>query len=384
MTRDRTAEAVVAELPASVERQQAADESGLTLEGKLWLAACAVLLVTGLLKGINLLILLSYLLMGIWVVNWRLVRRNLRRIKGQRLPTGPVVAGISASFQIEIANAYGRPMAGMLVRDRGPEHDRSWMVLRLEPERPARIRWQRVFTKRGRYLTGPLTAISREPFGLLGRTVELAPPAEWIVLPRLGAVNGEWLRQWLLRTTRGDGRVRRRVWRPAVDGTDIHGLRDYRVGDSPRLIHWRTSARRGQMLVREFEVNPALDLVLVVEPWLPAESNEQDRARLEALISLAATICKEWCRDATSRLTLIVAQRQTVVLPASSGPDFAVRTMQALAVADGIDECAAVARSGSEGFANRAGPRAQQPVRVAVGRGNFRPSGSPSRRSLCR
>ena len=47
---------------------------------------------------------------------------------------------------------------------------------------------------------------------------------------------------------------------------DFHGLRQYRTGDSLRWIHWRTSARRGQLMVKEYEDVPGEDLVLVFDP----------------------------------------------------------------------------------------------------------------------
>ena len=129
--------------------------------------------------------------------------------------------------------------------------------------------------------------------------------------------------------------MRQKLRRTSLHGVDIHGLRDYRLGDSQRLIHWRTSARRGQLLVREFEDNVSLELILVVDPRLPVDSNEADRIRLEKVISMAATICKEWCGDLSARLTLVVVQPSTVVLSASTGPEFALRALEALALAEG-------------------------------------------------
>jgi uncharacterized protein (DUF58 family) len=321
----------VIELPIS-EGGQRSNPSLLPREGKLWLAATLLLLVTGLFKGINLLVLLSYLTMGVWLVNWRLVGRDLKRIEGRRRTLGPIFAGTTAEFLVEIVCNDPRPARGLTVIERGASHEREWMILYIDSGRPERIRWRQVFPKRGRYTVQPLRAVSRFPFGLISRTFDLAPAEEWIILPRLGTVRAELFKQWLARNTRGDGRMRRRQLQPALQEADIHGLRDFRTGDSPRWIHWRSSARRNQLLVREFEDSSPPDLILIVEPWLPEKAAAEDFARLETIISLAASTCREWCRDAASRLTLVIGGEVPVIFGASSGTEFGLR---ALAVVEG-------------------------------------------------
>jgi len=309
--------------------------SGLPREGRLWLLATFLLLITGLLKGINLLILLSYLLLAIWIVNWQMARIDYRRVSGRRMPSGPIFAGAAVDFEVEITVQTGGVMRGLAVDCLSDQDQRVWMVLRMQQGQNVRIRWQRVFAQRGRHQLGALRSIARFPFGLYSRSQELAPATECIVLPRIGALNGEMLRHWLNRAGKGDGRQRRRKLQRALLGAEIHGLRDYRPGDSLRWIHWRSSARRGQLLVCEFEENPSTDLILIVEPWLPARPSDAERARLEALMSMAATICREWCRDLTNRLTLIVVTPTVACLQSSTGPEFALRALEALAVSEG-------------------------------------------------
>ena len=48
------------------------------------------------------------------------------------------------------------------------------------------------------------------------------------------------------------------------------------------IFHWRTTARRGELMVREYDTAPSPELVLVVEPWLPTNPTATDRERLEA------------------------------------------------------------------------------------------------------
>jgi uncharacterized protein (DUF58 family) len=84
---------------------------------------------------------------------------------------------------------------------------------------------------------------------------------------------------------------------------DYHGLRDYRPGDSPRWIHWRTTARLGQPMVKEFEQQNDQDLALLLDPWLPrSKVTAEQRESLEDLIRFAATVSLETCRRQGRRL----------------------------------------------------------------------------------
>ncbi len=86
---------------------------------------------------------------------------------------------------------------------------------------------------------------------------------------------------------------------------EYHGLRDYRSGDSPRWIHWRTSAKRGELMVKEFEQQNEQDMAILVDPWLPrTKASAEQREAVEQAISFAATVCLETCRHQGRRLVL--------------------------------------------------------------------------------
>ncbi|MCE9531223.1 MAG: DUF58 domain-containing protein [Planctomycetes bacterium] len=307
----------------------------LTREGRLWLLASLVMFITGLFKGINLLVLLAYLLFGLWLVNWWMVRRDLRGISARRHYDGPIFAGTPFSSSIKISGTLSGFSRGITIEDRGRDHQQSYMILRLARGEQERIRCTHCIERRGRYGIQPLRAASSFPFGLVSRSLEIGPAEEWIILPRLGLLNAEQFKQWLARSTRGDGRTRRQRLHPTFQEAEIHGLRDYRVGDSPRWIHWRSSARRNQILVREFEESSPPGLILVVEPWLPESPTAHDKIRLEKLIGLAATLCWESCREPSARLSLIVSRAEGPILPPGTGHLQAHHALEILAVEEG-------------------------------------------------
>ncbi len=191
--------------------------------------------------------------------------------------------------------------------------------------------------RRGRYTWGALWANSGYPFGLLERRVPLAAEENVLVLPCLGWLHrGRFLRHLRGLSVQPPRAALRHQPRPqSAAQTEFHGLRSYQSGDSPRLIHWRTSARRGELMVREFEDEPSDNLLLLIDPALPSESDYCGvplREQFEEVVSLAATICWEWCRCRGDRLVLATAGSDPVVLDGLTGPAHARRTLECLAV----------------------------------------------------
>jgi uncharacterized protein (DUF58 family) len=305
---------------------------GLPREGVLWLLVTVGLLITGLFKGINLIILLAYMMIAVIAGNWWLSRRHLQGLSAKRNSLGSIFAGKPSGWELEISNTSSKSIAGWIIHDFGPHHELAWFGARLEPNQRASVRGEVTLPKRGKYRTGPIVASTRYPFGLISRVVELAPEEERIVLPKLGIIEGEQFRHWLSRIVRGDGRIRQRIRHLVASEAEIHGLRPFRIGDSPRWIHWRTSARRNELMVREFEDSSPPNLTLVVEPFMPSSPSAEDQKRLEWIISLSASICREWCRDAESRFALIISTANPVILPSGGGSEFARKTMESIAI----------------------------------------------------
>lgn len=347
-------------------------------EGVLWLGAAALMLGIGILKGINLVIILAYVLAGLWVVNLLLARRAVAGVSARRLPRPPVQAGIPTEWQIEVRD-HGPPAGTWVLEERVREATAAWLIVRRGSGTVFRPRVRATFPRRGRYAIEPLTARSTFPFGLVGRSVRLLPPDELLVLPRPARVDGERLRAWLFRAWAGRDEERRKVRRVVEREAEVHGLRDYRPGDSPRRVHWKATARRNRLTVREYEDAAPPRLLLIVDPWLPARPKPADRDRLEAVISLAAGVCKEWRRQAGGRLALVIAGPKSVALDGPPGPGFTERQLTALALEPGGEPGDVVAALGQLSRAAVAVPalvlssRADCPVAAIIGHALGRP-----------
>jgi uncharacterized protein (DUF58 family) len=298
----------------------------LTAEGRLLFCVAAVLLLVGIFKNINLLALLANVLLALLALGALVVGRRMRQLEGRRVLAENLFAGTRARLEVRVQNPSPGRVAGVRVEDVGAGHAVGWYFDRLEGRARVAPSTEVVLSARGWYDFAPLAAASSHPFGLWQRRVLIGLPLRVLVLPRHGKVVRERLRHYLKSADPRGERVHRHGWRHEAAQADFHGLRQFRPGDSPRWIHWRTSARRGELMVREFEDVPGDDLVLVLDTHAGA-------AEFESAVSLAATIVVEWCQRRGDRLVLAVPGMRHGLHDGVTGPEHARKLLECLALA---------------------------------------------------
>lgn len=111
--------------------------------------------------------------------------------------------------------------------------------------------------RRGRVVVGPATVLRTDPFGILERTHVLTVASELVVHPRVARIPA--VAAGLVRDLEGEPAAEL-----TADDVAFHSLRDYHPGDEPRHVHWRSTARTGQLLVRQFEPSKRSDTLVCV------------------------------------------------------------------------------------------------------------------------
>jgi uncharacterized protein (DUF58 family) len=150
--------------------------------------------------------------------------------------------------------------------------------------------------------------------------------AELIVHPELGRLLPRWRRQQK-ELAESSSRVRAQA---GLFDDDFHRIREYREDDNPRSIHWRSSARRGRLMVREYQQQRHADSLIVLD--LPLQADWPEEAR-EMAISLAATVCVEQSRAASGERFILAIAAQTPLIVSSRSPGgFREEALDALAV----------------------------------------------------
>lgn len=158
--------------------------------------------------------------------------------------------GGSARAQVELVESCP------LVAADDPARETPVFVPSLSPKAAVRFDYDIVLDRRGLHIFPPLRVCSRAPFGFAERRGRLAAETRVLVYPEIVPVKSLALL---------DRRLSALVMRPnAGHGSEVLGIRPYRPGDSPRTIHWRSVARTGQLISKEFadEAQPGLTLLL--------------------------------------------------------------------------------------------------------------------------
>lgn len=137
---------------------------------------------------------------------------------------------------------------------------------------------------RGRYALGPVTVRATDPFGMAERTSTIDDVGELVVTPTvvpLPAVGraGAW-------TGAGDNRPRAFASGSAEDVT----VREYRHGDPLRRVHWRTSARTGELMVRREEQPWQSRATVLLDNRATAHRGHGAGSSLEAAVTAAASV----------------------------------------------------------------------------------------------
>jgi len=305
-------------------------------EGIAYLAIMLVLAVGALLGHRNMPLLVFGMMAGPFVMNGWIVYAMLKGVTVKRRAPRRGSVGEFLGVEIEVANDKRIMASHMLdVRDRingdalrktGHDEEGGVTFVRV-PGRESRVgRYQVQFTKRGLYRLGPLRISSRFPLGIGERGQLFNDTFELIVHPAQGRLLPAWKRQQkeLAESSR---RVQGRL---GLFDDEFHRIREFREDDNPRSIHWRSSAKRGQLMVREYQQQRHADSLVVLD--LPAES-EWSAGALEMAISLAATLCVEQTRSASGKRFLLAIAGQVQQIVSSRTPGgFREEALDALAV----------------------------------------------------
>jgi uncharacterized protein (DUF58 family) len=302
-------------------------------EGLLWLMIAVAMLVTGLFKGINLITLLACWLIVLTALNWWLARRQLLHLHAQRSIPDLIFAGTPFRWSVKLKNLGRKPAHSVTVReDPVPQ---AWFAAEVPPHKAIRLETETVLSRRGIVPCPSIRLTCGYPVGLAQLHRGIAADEPVLVAPRLGRLQRGVFRHWLSQHCPGLGLVRAAAHRHPAAHSEFHGLRSFRAGDSPRHIHWRTTARRGELMVREFEDWPNDNLVLLVDGWAPADAAADPDPVFERMLSFAATVVWEWCRQKGDDFALGIAADEAAIVQGTTGQPLAIKALHGLAAARG-------------------------------------------------
>jgi uncharacterized protein (DUF58 family) len=184
-----------------------------------------------------------------------LPRQSLRFLKIRRLPIPPVSAGSDLGITLEIENTSNQTVNLLEITDILPivlDKSKTAPIEAIAPKSSHRWTYYLPTSKRGIYHWQEVHLRTAAPLGLFWCRRPSQVPAKALVYPQVLP-----LQQCPLIDSLGEEVTQKlennRYYQKASEGF-TRNLRQYRHGDSTRLIHWKTSARLGEFQIRELEV----------------------------------------------------------------------------------------------------------------------------------
>ncbi|MGK2348335.1 DUF58 domain-containing protein [Actinomyces sp. W5033] len=291
-----------------------------------WLTGVGLLLVLIVPKPLTVLVWSA--VVALLVAVDVLAAASPRRLHLERRTPRAVRLGETTTTQLSVTSASSRTMR-LLLRDAWPPSagahgERS--TLTLLPGQRRRTRTVLCPTRRGDRVADLVTVRSSGPLGLAGRQLSVSVPARLRVLPPFSS--RRHLPSRLARLREMDGRSAVMV-RGA--GTEFDSLREYVVGDDVRSIDWRSTARRGDVVVRTWRPERDRRVLLVVDTGRMSAARVGGAPRLDTEVE-AALLLAALASHAGDRVDAVaVDERLRAQVSGVAGPGLSSALADALA-----------------------------------------------------
>ncbi|SNS12362.1 Uncharacterized conserved protein, DUF58 family, contains vWF domain [Streptosporangium subroseum] len=260
----------------------------LTARGRSFLASGIAALLCAFILGEHDLLRIGVLILSLPLLAALVVARTRYRLScARRLDPPRAELGSEATVTLRLENVTRLPTGLLMIEDTVPYAlgARPRFVLdRVESQGIREIDYRVRSDLRGRFTIGPLSIRISDPFGLVELTRSFTISDTLVVTPQVTALphvrlSGEW-------TGGGDSRTRS----VASAGDDDVAPRDYRQGDDLRRVHWRSTARYGELMVRREEQQWQSRGALLLDTRRYAHRGEGPRSSFEVAVSAAASI----------------------------------------------------------------------------------------------
>ena len=253
---------------ASRKRWRPPRRLSFTREGRIIVVLAVAVGFAAINTGNNLLYLLLGWLLSFIIASGILSEMTLRQLRVERRPPPRVFASEPFLMEVVIKNGKKkRASYSIEVEDLvgTTPIDKRCYFLKIPEGKSQRTSYRHTFVRRGLYTLTGYRVATKFPFALFRKSRDVDAPLEVLVYPARVHVPKPPPRA----ATRGDA-IADRLGRRG----EFFGLREHRSGDDRRDVHWKSSARTGRLLVREYEDELARRVVIAVDNALPDAARE--------------------------------------------------------------------------------------------------------------
>lgn len=260
--------------------------------------------------GWNILYILIYVLVSVLIFSWLWTHISLRQLTFRRsVAKGHIQVGEAFEESLALDNLSMLPKLWVQIADGStlPGHHAGY-VASMGARKRAIWHPKSRCRQRGCFQLGPVTAMSSDPFGLFTLRLHLASASQILVLPRVYQIAQLAIFAGGLP---GRGRSSQRALQRTINATTV---REYVIGDSLSRIHWRSSARYNKLMVKEFDLDPAIDAWILLDLHQAVQAGEGEHSTEEYGVTIAATIAHYLLRQDLSVGMVVNAERQEILV----------------------------------------------------------------------
>lgn len=270
-------------------------EHTVTLTRRGWSLTGAAL---GLALGSFLLGALEMLVVGVAalaliaaVVLWLQLREVPELAISRRVRPDRLHVGSEGRIDLLVENLGSRATPLLAATDWFDEGRRAarFLVPPLAAGATARAAYRIPTRRRGRYRVGPLSVAVSDPFGLARRMTAGTGEAELVVRPRVYEIVAPVALGSRITADSESPSARSVV---SDLGSDFLTLRDYEQGDDLRRVHWRSTARTGELMIRQDEARWRSHAAVVIDVLPAAHDAESFEVAVEATASVTARLVR--------------------------------------------------------------------------------------------
>ncbi|GMV85953.1 MAG: membrane protein [Dehalococcoidia bacterium] len=283
--------------------------------------------------GFWLLFRLVYIIALAVPAAWLLVWWNTRDIEAEvDRRTARAQVGQDAQEVIEVRNKSFLPKVWLEVEDPSglPGH-RSKRVVIIPPRRSRNWMVNTPLRRRGLFDWGPLRLTAVDPFGLFRRVREVGGQQQILVYPQVVDLPHF---QAPPANLPGEGRFRKRTHYITPNAA---GIRDYAPGDAFNRIHWRSTARTGELMVKTFELDPASDIWVILDLERRVNAGREEESTEEYGVRVAASVARHYIVN-NRPVGLMTFGRDLRVLEPERGQQQLTRILETLATSYAIGD----------------------------------------------
>ena len=233
-------------------------------------------------------VVLLIALAGFYIVGYVWVRTQARAVEMTRRRVSAIlVAGDLLQEEFELSNRSHLPLLWAEFTDFStvPNYPQG-RIAACEGESAYRWRNEVLCQRRGLFRLGPHRLLWHDPFGLFAVTMVNAREDVVLIYPRVVHLPPVELPRG---NSQGGGQQRR----PMLGNLPAATVSEYQAGDSLRHVHWASTARRGRMMVKDLEIEPAGNVWIALDLDARVHQGEGDASTLEQGVVVAASLAAE-------------------------------------------------------------------------------------------